>query len=155
MPRACSWEMRFCTPEAIRTRCKFVALQSIPYVLAACAWRGRPVTGSSARDWTTPGGLWTTPSRATAATYLRRLNCFGSAGMGEAHTGFGRLKTRRMNLTYQVAANLGRHLLSTCPVASDFRGAWTSTRLRQPSQAGQAGQASQALGKAPARRPNH
>ena len=122
MPRACSWEMRFCTPEAIRTRCKFVALQSFPYVLAACAWRGRPVTGSSARDWTTPGGLWTTPSRATAATYLRRLNCFGAAGMGEAHTGFGRLKTRRMNLTYQVAANLGRHLLSTCPVASDFRG---------------------------------
>ena len=40
----------------------------------------------------------------------------------------GRLNNRRMNLTYQVAANLGRHSLSTCPVASDFRGPWTSTR---------------------------
>ena len=43
--------------------------------LAACAWRGRPVTHSSVRDWTTPGGLRTTSSRAFLFPFSGVLPC--------------------------------------------------------------------------------
>ena len=45
----------------------FISVAPLPLssVRPTCRlWRGRPVTGSSARDWTTPGGPRTTPSRA-------------------------------------------------------------------------------------------